>query len=67
MTILKINLSSVNQKVLPYPYFFIAWIVINDFELNYVIANPYIKYMIMFRMHPEFQLWFVVFFNVTLR
>lgn len=62
MTTLKINLSSANQKVLPYPYFFIAWIVINNFELNYVIAKHYIKYMILFRMHPEFQLCFCFFF-----
>lgn len=65
MTTLKINLSSAKQKVLPCPYFSIAWIVINDFDLNYVIAKHYMKYMIMFRMYPEFQQ--VFFLNVTLK
>lgn len=56
MTTLEINLSSAKQKVLPYPYFFMAPIVINYFELNYVITKHYIKHMIMFKIHPEFQL-----------
>lgn len=56
---LKINLSSKSQKVLPYPYFSSAWTAIYDFELSYVIVSHYVQYMIMFRIQPEFQLCFL--------